>query len=297
MPALLSWADKPLPALQPAPAEKNSLFQPAQQLAAPGQVVGGLLQPASLSASSTNEKTSPVKTLLSSAMPALPTLKLSPGILPSCLEQPPPLHKLSPVKISEQRLSPEPKFGQNKQLISFADLAMKSKSQPHLMDFGMKTAEKREKPPTKRQKISARLSLEQSNIEDTPVLIAMQASKEDAQPAGQSGAKATADNITELTYTHDKGSHHGAKSPAKSHEVPDLPKQENEEDSEGDEELPGSLKLLVGEQAAEEEKSRATRSRLHVDTIGLSSSTLGMNCKYGTFKKNLLPMEFLNYKT
>merc|ERR1719225_1736168 len=72
----------------------------------------------------------------------------------------------------------EPKFGADKDLVTFADLAMKSKEQ--------KTNQLSPKPrgrpgrPKKvgRKKISARISVEQSNIEDTPNLLALQAAKE-----------------------------------------------------------------------------------------------------------------------
>ena len=171
-------------------------------------------------------------------------------------------------------MTAEPKFGQNKQFVSFADLAMKSKSHLPGMDFKVKpvVVEKRERLPPKRQRVAARLSLEQSSIEDTPVLAALQAAKEDAQPAVQPTTN-NGDSITELTYVHEKGHHHGAQvqpEDVEDYEEPAIP-----------EELSGSLRLLVGEHATEEEKSRATRSRLHVDTIGLNSSTLGMALQKG----------------
>lgn len=141
---------------------------------------------------------------------------------------------------------------------------MKSKSQLPCVDFGGNTGEKPATLPRKRQKVSARLSLEQSKIEDTPVLAALQAAKEDAPSATQILARPP-DNVTELTYVHEKNHHHKSQ-----------PEDSDDEDGPpGSEELTGSLKLLIGEHATEEEKSRATRSRLHVDTIGLSSSTLG----------------------
>ncbi len=163
--------------------------------------------------------------------------------------------------VEPTQLTTEPKFGRNKDFVSFADLAMKS------MAFGSKMIEKPARPEPKKKRISVRLSIDQSNIEDTPVLAALQAAKEDllaAQPPAE-----PADNITELTYVHGKDNRHGVvHGQAKESEADDGPT--------GSEELTGSLKLLVGEHATEEEKSRATRSRLHVATIGLSSSTLGM---------------------
>merc|ERR1712242_610536 len=71
----------------------------------------------------------------------------------------------------------EPKFGSDKNLVSFADLAMKSKEQKQ--DPIMKPKGRPGRPKTAgRKKIAARVSVEQSNIEDTPNLLALQAAKE-----------------------------------------------------------------------------------------------------------------------
>ena len=71
----------------------------------------------------------------------------------------------------------EPKFGSDKNMITFADLAMKSKEQKH--DPIIKPEKKRGRPKkVGRKKVSARISVEQSNIEDTPTLLALQAEKE-----------------------------------------------------------------------------------------------------------------------
>merc|ERR1712058_190967 len=71
----------------------------------------------------------------------------------------------------------EPKFGSDKNMITFADLAMKSKEQKH--DPIVKPEKKRGRPKkVGRKKVSARISVEQCNIEDTPTLLALQAEKE-----------------------------------------------------------------------------------------------------------------------
>merc|ERR1712026_565369 len=71
----------------------------------------------------------------------------------------------------------EPKFGSDKNLVSFADLAMKSKEQKQ--DPIMKPKGRPGRPKkVGRKKIAARVSVEQSNIEDTPNLLALQAAKE-----------------------------------------------------------------------------------------------------------------------
>merc|ERR1712073_54021 len=71
-------------------------------------------------------------------------------------------------------------FGSDKNLVSFADLAMKSKEQKQ--DPIMKPKGRPGRPKkVGRKKIAARVSVEQSNIEDTPNLLALQAAKEEKE--------------------------------------------------------------------------------------------------------------------
>merc|ERR1712130_499376 len=73
----------------------------------------------------------------------------------------------------------EPKFGSHKNLVTFADLAMKSKAQA-AKALSVKPKGRPGRKPKKvgRKKVSARISLEQSEIEDTPCLLALQASRD-----------------------------------------------------------------------------------------------------------------------
>merc|ERR1711971_944954 len=77
----------------------------------------------------------------------------------------------------------EPKFGSDKNLVTFADLAMKSKEQKHDSIVKPKRKPGRPKKVGGRKKVSARVSVEQSisSIEDTPTLVALQAAKEEAE--------------------------------------------------------------------------------------------------------------------
>ena len=53
--------------------------------------------------------------------------------------------------------------------------------------------------------------------------------------------------------------------------------KDSEDEDEADQPMPESLRLMLGEAMhKEEEDSRATRSNLHVNTIGLTSSTLDL---------------------
>ena len=157
----------------------------------------------------------------------------------------------------------EPKFGMNKDFVTFADLALKSKCQVELMEKENSIL----KPVvTGRKKVSARLSLEQSNIEDTPELTALQAIKEEKKEneAIANNLPVPIENSTEIQdkepITEEK-------------ETP----VSDEEDEDISDDLPESLKILLGEGSEmKEDESRPTRSKLHVDTIGLSSSTLDL---------------------
>merc|ERR1719193_2749990 len=73
----------------------------------------------------------------------------------------------------------EPKFGSHKNLVTFADLAMKSKAQAaKALTVKPKGRPGRKPKKLDRKKVSARISLEQSEIEDTPCLLALQASRD-----------------------------------------------------------------------------------------------------------------------
>ena len=159
----------------------------------------------------------------------------------------------------------EPKFGMNKDFVTFADLALKSKCQVELMEKENSIL----KPVAiGRKKVSARLSLEQSNIEDTPELTALQAIKEDEKKeneAIENNLPVQIENSTEIQED---------KEPiTEEKETP----VSDEEDEDISDDLPESLKILLGEGSEmKEDESRPTRSKLHVDTIGLNSSTLDL---------------------
>ena len=156
----------------------------------------------------------------------------------------------------------EPKFGADKDLVTFADLAMKSKEQA----TNELSAKPRGRPgrPKKvgRKKVSARISVEQSNIEDTPSLKAMQAAKEK----------------DEIEEAEKKEAEEVKTEQIKSQKMDDV-----KVDPDSDEE---KVKSVIGvdesepssqdEAGKKDEESRPTRSKLHVDTIGLSSSTLDL---------------------
>ena len=79
----------------------------------------------------------------------------------------------------DSNINLEPKFGSQKNLVNFADLAMKSKAQA-AKALSVKPKGRPGRKPKKvgRKKVSARISLEQSEIEDTPCLLALQASRD-----------------------------------------------------------------------------------------------------------------------
>ena len=161
-----------------------------------------------------------------------------------------------------------PNFGMNKDFVTFADLALQTKCEVERLQ---KKESERQFPL--RKKISARLSVEQSNIEDTPQL---QASAKTIDPTMEH------ESDTELKSED-------LKPPLKILEVSEnlsvVPEsvegtkgsEMSDDDEEISDDLPESLKVLLGESSsAKEDESRPTRSRLHVDTIGLNSSTLDM---------------------
>merc|ERR1712115_273983 len=130
-----------------------------------------------------------------------------------------------------------------------------------------------------RKKVSARISLEQSEIEDTPCLLALQASRDTDMLDEESSAI-----IEETQQSYKK------ESKEITEEIPIKQESEiiestqvapenkdSEDEDEADQPMPESLRLMLGEAMhKEEEDSRATRSNLHVNTIGLTSSTLDL---------------------
>ena len=146
----------------------------------------------------------------------------------------------------------EPKFGANKDLVTFADLALKSKTQATKGFPGKMGQLSRKANKIERKKVSARISLEQSNIEDTKTLIALRAARDEEDEA------ANIEEGSPQTYSKDEAN----------------PTQEIEEV----EDQPDARVTAVLEAAAKsrDEDSRATRSSLQVETLGLNSSTLDM---------------------
>ena len=153
----------------------------------------------------------------------------------------------------------EAKFGGNTDLVTFADLALKSKKQTG-QGFPTKTTLQTKKAKKiERKKISARVSLEQSNIEDTKALIALRAAREEEEDEEESKAVEKSEG-TQQTYTKEDA-------------------VETKEDQLDDPEEQTDARVvaaLAEVNKAGEDESRATRSRLHVDTIGLTSSTLDL---------------------
>ena len=147
----------------------------------------------------------------------------------------------------------ELKFGSDKNLVTFADLAMKSKEQTHDPILKPKGRPGRPKKVGKK-KLSARVSVEQSppSIEDTPTLIALQAAKE-----------AEMEDKEEIEESDSKSEH--------------LPTANEEQ---GEPSVGPKIETLdtfeEDKKVIEDSESRPTRSKLHVDTIGLSSSTLDL---------------------
>merc|ERR1712080_478338 len=113
-----------------------------------------------------------------------------------------------------------------------------------------------------RKKISARVSLEQSNIEDTKALIALRAAREEEEEGDEEKSKPIekSEEGTQQTYT-------------KENTVDTKEDQLDESEEQTDARVVAALAEV---NKAGEDESRATRSRLHVDTIGLTSSTLDL---------------------
>ena len=165
-----------------------------------------------------------------------------------------------------------PNFGMNKDFVTFADLALQSKCEVERLQ------KEYEKQPLVhiRKKVSARLSVEQSNIEDTPSLLASETTKlEDEQTEdiniGENHKVVQEElEILEILEVSEKVLEKEDIEEPKVAEVSD-------DDEEISDDLPESLKILLGEAcASRDDESRPTRSKLHVDTIGLHSSTLDL---------------------
>merc|ERR1719206_1002609 len=164
---------------------------------------------------------------------------------------------------------------------AFAALAMKSKAQA-AKALTVKPKGRPGRKPKKlgRKKVSARISLEQSEIEDTPCLLALQASRDTDMLDEESSAI-----IEETQQSYKKESKEITEEAPVIKQESECVKstlavtesKDSEDDDEADQPMPESLRLMLGEAMhKEEEDSRATRSNLHVNTIGLTSSTLDL---------------------
>merc|ERR1712038_1927157 len=159
----------------------------------------------------------------------------------------------------------EPKFGSDKNLVSFADLAMKSKEQKQ--DPIMKPKGRPGRPKkVGREKIAARVSVEQSNIEDTPNLLALQAAKE----AEEEREKEEKEREEKERIQKENDREEKERQQKEKDVVEDVKNQINIE-----KEIQPEQTIEIDEEKKDDE-SRPTRSRLHVETIGLSSSTLDL---------------------
>ena len=133
--------------------------------------------------------------------------------------------------------------------------------------------------PLTRKKVSTRLSIEQSIIEDTPSLIALQATNEASVPSPTPSQQTSEPSASQETVSIEI-------TPVILEPVPEAKETEScdtvsLEDDEENVELPESLKLLLGESNIasykdSEGRSKPTRSKVQVDTIGLTSSTLDL---------------------
>merc|ERR1712079_173192 len=172
----------------------------------------------------------------------------------------------------------EPKFGSDKNLVSFADLAMKSKEQKQ--DPIMKPKGRPGRPKkVGRKKIAARVSVEQSSIEDTPNLLALQAAKEaEEEREKEEKERDEKERIQKENDREEKERQQKEKDVVEdvknqiNIEKEIQPEQTTEMLSEGKK---GEETMDVDEEKKDDE-SRPTRSRLHIETIGLSSSTLDL---------------------
>ena len=175
----------------------------------------------------------------------------------------------------------EPQFGSDKNLVTFADLAMKSKEQKHDSIVKPKGKPGRPKKVGGRKKVSARVSVEQSisSIEDTPTLVALQAAKEEAEreekekEEREREEREREDTKRESEIEKEKEIIVGEKKNIAeelilSDKVPikelDVPKQEEVALDEA----------VTAEEDRQNEASRPTRSNIKVERIGISSSTL-----------------------
>merc|ERR1719192_3085957 len=150
----------------------------------------------------------------------------------------------------------ETKFGGNADLVTFADLALKSKKQSGQVFPSKASLQTKKAKKIERKKISARVSLEQSNIEDTKALIALRAAREeDEEEESESMEKGT-----QQTYTKEDA----------------VDTKEDQLDDPEEQTDARVVAALAEVNKGGEDESRATRSRLHVDTIGLTSSTLDL---------------------
>ena len=171
----------------------------------------------------------------------------------------------------------EPKFGSDKNLVSFADLAMKSKEQKQ--DPIMKPKGRPGRPKkVGRKKIAARVSVEQSNIEDTPNLLALQAAKEAEEEREKEEKERDEKEIIQKENDREEKERQQKEKDI----VEDVKNQINtekeiqlEQTTEKSEDKKSEETMDVDEDKKDDE-SRPTRSRLHVETIGLSSSTLDL---------------------
>ena len=173
----------------------------------------------------------------------------------------------------------EPQFGSDKNLVTFADLAMKSKEQKHDSIVKPKGKPGRPKKVGSRKKVSARVSVEQSvsSIEDTPTLVALQAAKEEAEREEKEKEE------------REKEEREREEREAEMEKAREIVAEEKTNTEEGqimeDKELTKKLDVPIQEEIAldeavmaEEDKqneaSRPTRSNIKVERIGISSSTL-----------------------
>ena len=173
----------------------------------------------------------------------------------------------------------EPKFGSDKNLVTFADLAMKSKEQKHDSIVKPKGKPGRPKKVGGRKKVSARVSVEQSisSIEDTPTLVALQAAKEEAEK----------EEIEKQEREKEEREREEIKRETEMERERDIVAEEKKISEEMILDDIPTVELGVTKQEqgildedvnAEEDKqneaSRPTRSNIKVERIGISSSTL-----------------------
>ena len=182
------------------------------------------------------------------------------------------------VKEEETLSKFEPKFGSNKDLVTFADLALISKEQKQ-DPIGKPKGRPGRPKKVGRKKISARVSIEQCNIEDTPTLKALEAAKQAEEKELEQESPATP-GIDESRPKVETGERY---EPVASANINDVKLEEERREEVGKEE----------EKRQEREDSRSTRSNLHVDRIGIPSSTLDLELHS---LRNLIYKEVLEAK-